>query len=250
LFYRAQAPELGQLDGSKYRSSIKSAMENQERIMSVEIGQGGVVEIRGMVPIFQDQKFYGAIEFASSFDLPLHEAAFQSNLKWGMSLSDEAWKLSARPKNEQIDILKGTDTYFQYSDDVAEGLIRNANFDPRDKNYSVLNSGDKKAFIKTIKVPNFNGQPAITIAVVDDLSDRFSKATQSAVLRAGITFLLMTLILVVGYLKFDEVRHGLLGAVSAERRLMSQQAEQGVAAIEKLKNIPVEDSLSVFKLSK
>jgi len=239
LFYRAEAPELGQFDVTKFRRTIKSAMDNQERIMAVETGQGGVVAIRGIVPIFQDEKFYGAIEFVSNFDLPLQNAAFQSNLKWGISLSQEVWKTSERPPNEKKDIQKGTDTYFQYSDELAEAIIRKANFDPRNKDYSVINSGDKKVFIKTIKVLNFSGVPTITIAVIDDLSDQFSAATQTAGLRAGVTFLVLALILIGGYLKFGDIRHGLLGAVSAERRLMSEQLERGNAAIDKLKDLEI-----------
>ena len=239
LFYRAEAPELGQFDVTKFRRTIKSAMDNQERIMAIETGQGGVVAIRGIVPIFQDEKFYGAIEFVSNFDLPLQNAAFQSNLKWGVSLSQEVWKTSERPPNEKKDIQKGTDTYFQYSDDLAEAIIRKANFEPRNKDYSVINSGDKKVFIKTIKVLNFSGVPTITIAVIDDLSDQFSAATQAAGLRAGVTFLVLAFILIGGYLKFGDIRHGLLGAVSAERRLMSEQLERGNAAIDKLKDLEI-----------
>ena len=239
LFYRAEAPELGQFDVTKYRRTIKSAMDNQERIMAVETGQGGVVAIRGIVPIFQDEKFYGAIEFVSNFDLPLENAAFQSNLKWGVSLSQEVWKTSERPNNDKKDIQKGTDTYFQYSDELAEAIIRKADFDPREKNYSVINSGNKKVFIKTIKVLNFYGVPTITIAVLDDLSEQFSAATQTAALRAGITFLILALLLVGGYLKFGDIRHGLLGVVSAERRLMNEQLARGNAAIDKLKDIEI-----------
>jgi len=239
LFYRAEAPELGQFDVTKYRRTIKSAMDNQERIMAVETGQGGIVAIRGIVPIFQDEKFFGAIEFVSSFDLPLQNAAFQSKLKWGVSLSQEVWKTSERPNNEKKDIPKGTDTYFQYSDESAETIIRNANFDPHDKNYFVLNSGDKKVFIKTIKVLNFSGVPTITIAVIDDLSDHFSAATLGAIVRAGITFLVIALILIAGYLKFGDIHQGLLGAVSAERRLMNQQLQRGTEAIDKLKDVEI-----------
>ena len=239
LFYRAEAPELGQFDVTKYRRTIKSAMDNQERIMAVETGQGGVVAIRGIVPIFQDEKFYGAIEFVSNFDLPLQNAAFQSNLKWGVSLSQEVWKTSERPNNDKKDIQKGTDTYFQYSDELAEAILRKANFDPRDKNYSVIDSGDKKVFIKTIKVLNFSGVPTITIAVIDDLSNQFSAATQAAALRSGVTFLVLALLLIGGYLKFGDIRHALLGAVAAERRLMSEQLERGNNAIDKLKDIEI-----------
>jgi len=239
LFYRAEAPELGQFDITKYRNTIKAAIENQERIMAVETGQGGVVAIRGIVPIFQDERFYGVIEFVSNFDIPLENAAFESKMKWAISLSDEVWKKSERPSNEKKDIHKGTDTYFQYSDDAAENIIRNTNFDPRDKNYAVLDSNDRKVFIKTIKVLNFVGVPTITIAVIDDLTERFSTALMGAVVRGGITFLLLGLVLIIGYLKFDDMRHGLLGAVSAERRAIKEQLEQGKIAIEKLKEVEI-----------
>lgn len=239
LFYRAEAPELGQFDVTQYRKTIKSAMDNQERIMAVETGQGGVVALRGIVPIFQDEKFYGAIEFVSSFDLTLQNAAFQANMKWGLSLSQDVWKRAERPIDEKKDIAKGTDTYFQYSDEVAEAIIRNANFDPRDKNYTIQNSGDKKVFIKTLKVLNFSGVPTITIAVIDDISERFWAATQGALFRAVLAFLLLSLILAGGYLKFDDIRHGLLGAVGEERRLIKQQLERGAFAIDKVKDFEI-----------
>ena len=86
MFYRAGAPELGQFDASKFRAAVVAANTRQDRIMAVETGQGGVIGIRGIVPVIWEDKFYGVIEFVSDLTIPLHGASVESHFKWGQVL--------------------------------------------------------------------------------------------------------------------------------------------------------------------
>ena len=92
LFYRAHHPELGQMDMSKVRHSVVEVSKKQQRLMVVETGDGGVVGIRALVPVFKEEEFQGAIEFVTSFHYPLEEAADKSEMSWGFGITEAVWK--------------------------------------------------------------------------------------------------------------------------------------------------------------
>ena len=237
LFYRAKNAEMGQQDMSKIRKTVVSSILRQERMMAVETGTGGVIGIRAIVPVFHERKFYGVIEFVSSFHIPLERAAAASKLNWAMSLGKETWQNTERPNNDKTDIAKKDDIYFDYSDSNTQTLIRDANFDPRAKEFIITDSGDRKIFLHTIKIPNFQGAPTVTVAVTDDLTLRFEAAYIASMIRFAVAFLVLSLVFVIVYVMLDAVKSGLLGSASADRKRMEQQIELGNAAIDKVKEI-------------
>ena len=237
MFYRAGAPDLGQFDGSKFRPSIVAANARQERIMAVETGQGGIVAIRGIVPVLWEDKFYGVLEFVSDFSIPLNNAANESHFKWATSISKERFAQVERTKNEKEDAEKGNDIYINYSDSQTRDIIKEIDFDPRSNEYKVVDKDGQKIYVKTFPVYNFSGVPAITIAMVDDLTDQFNAAFKSVVIKGGILFLLLAAALVAGYSKLDHLRSGFLGSIGAERRALKERMARGDAAIEKLKDL-------------
>jgi len=107
MFYRAGAPELGQFDGSKFRPAVVAANARQERIMTVETGQGGIIGIRGIVPVLWEDKFYGVLEFVSDFSIPLQGASVESHFKWATSITKERFAQVERARNEKEDAEKG-----------------------------------------------------------------------------------------------------------------------------------------------
>ena len=237
LFYRAKHAEMAQQDMSKIRKTVVSAIQRQERMMAVETGTGGIVGIRAIVPVFHERKFYGVIEFVSSFHIPLERAAAASKLNWAVSLQKETWKNTERPNNDKTDIAKKDDIYFDYSDSNTQTLIRDADFDPRAKEFVITESGDKKIFVHTIKIPNFQGVPTITVAVTDDLTLRFEAAYIASLTQFAVACVLLSLAFVIVYVMLDAVKSGLLGSVGADRKRMEQQIELGNAAIGKVKEI-------------
>ena len=237
MFYRAGAPELGQFDGSKFRPSIVTANARQERIMAVETGQGGIVAIRGIVPVIWEDKFYGVLEFVSDFSIPLNGASEESRFKWATSISKERFAQVERTRNEKEDAEKGNDIYINFSDPQTRDIIKAIDFDPRSKEYKIVDKDGQKIYVKTFPVYNFSGVPAITIAMVDDLTDQFNAAFQSAMIKGGILFLLLAAALVAGYSKLDHLRTGILGSIGAERRALKERMARGDAAIEKLKDL-------------
>ncbi|QWD27660.1 hypothetical protein G6684_05040 [Polynucleobacter paneuropaeus] len=237
MFYRAGAPELGQFDGSKFRASVVAANARQERIMAVETGQGGVIGIRSIVPVIWDDKFYGLVEFVSDFSLPLNGASVESRFQWAASITKERFAQVERARNEKEDAEKGEDIYINYSDPATRDIIKAIDFDPRSKEYKIVDNNGQKIFVKAFPIYNFVGQPTITIAMVDDLTDQFNAAFKSAVIKGGILFLLLAAALVAAYSKLDDLRTGMLGSIGAERRALKDRLARGDAAIEKLKDL-------------
>jgi len=237
MFYRAGAPELGQFDGSKFRASVVAANARQERIMAVETGQGGIIAIRGIVPVIWEDKFYGVLEFVSDFSIPLNSAATESHFKWATSISKERFAQVERSRNEKEDAEKGNDIYIYYSDPQTRDIIKAIDFDPRSKEHKIVDNDGQKIYVKTFPVYNFVGNPAITIAMVDDLTDQFNAAFKSALIKGGILFLLLAAALVAGYSKLDHLRTGFLGSIGAERKALKERMARGDAAIEKLKDL-------------
>jgi len=237
LFYRAHHSDMAQRDMSKVRKAVVSAIQSQERMMAVETGTGGIVGIRAIVPVFHDKKFYGVIEFVSSFHIPLDRAAHASKLNWALSLHKDTWQITERPNNDRTDIAKKDDIYFDYSDSNTQTLIRDAEFDPRASGFIITDSGDKTIFLQTIKIPNFQGLPTITVAVTDDLTLRFEAAYIASMTQFAVACAVLSLTFVIVYVMFDSVKSGLLGSASADRKKMEQQIELGNAAIGKVKEI-------------
>ena len=237
LFYRAHHPELGQMDMSKVRHSVVEVSKKQQRLMVVETGDGGVVGIRALVPVFKEEEFQGAIEFVTSFHYPLEEAADKSEMSWGFGITEAVWKNTERSSDDKTDIKKGDDIFFDYSDTATQNMIRVADFDPRASKFIITDAGDKKVFIHTLKVPSFNGDPIVTVAVVGDMTAKFATAMVDAWIRFTIAFLVLSLLSVIGYVKLDAIRAGMMGSFGVQREMMETQIALGQVAIEKVKQL-------------
>lgn len=144
LFYRAHHPELGQMDMSKVRHSVVEVSKKQQRLMVVETGDGGVVGIRALVPVFKGEEFQGSVEFVTSFHFPLEEAADRTGMGWAFGITDAVWKNVERPSDDKTDIKKGDDTYFDYSDTATQDIVREADFDPRATEFIVTDEGRRR----------------------------------------------------------------------------------------------------------
>ena len=237
LFYRAHHPELGQMDMSKVRHSVVEVSKKQQRLMVVETGDAGVVGIRALVPVFKGEEFQGSVEFVTSFHFPLEEAADRSGMGWAFGITDAVWKNVERPSDDKTDIKKGDDIFFDYSDSATQDIVRDADFDPRATEFIVAATWEKKVFLHTLKVPSFNGEPVVTVAVVGDLTAKFAAAMADAWIRFAATFAVLSLLLVLGYVQLDTIRSGMFGSFVAQRQLMETQITLGQAAIEKVKDL-------------
>lgn len=236
LFYRAHHPELGQMDMSKVRHSVVEVSKKQQRLMVVETGAGGVVGIRALVPVFKKEEFQGTIEFVTSFHYPLEEAADRSGMGWAFGITEAVWKNVERPNDDKTDIKKGEDVFFEYSDAAIQKIVKVADFDPRAKDFIITEAEDKTIFIHTLKVPSFNGEPVVTVAVVGDMTAKFATAMIEACIRFAIAFVVLSLLLVLGYVKLDAIRAGMMGSFGAQRQMMENQIALGQVAIEKVKD--------------
>jgi signal transduction histidine kinase len=225
------------MDMSKVRHAVVEVSKKQQRLMVVEAGAGGVVGIRALVPVFKDDAFQGMIEFVTNFHYPLEEAADRTDMSWAFGITEAVWKNTERPSDDKTDIKKGEDIYFEYSDSATQNMIRVADFDPRASNFIITDAGEKKVFIHTLKVPSFNGDPVVTVAVVGDLTAKFAAAMVDAWIRFTIAFVVLSLLFVVGYVKLDAIRAGMMGSFGAQRQMMETQIALGQLAIEKVKHL-------------
>lgn len=237
LFYRAHAPELAQMDMSKVRHAVVEVSKTQQRLMAVETGAGGVVGIRAMVPVFHEGQYQGLIEFVTNFHFPLEEAAERTGMGWAFGITDAVWKNVERPNDDKTDIKKGKDIYFEYSDAAIQNIIKAADFNPRAIDYIITEAEDKKIFLHSLKVPSFNGEPVVTVVVVGDLTSKFAAAMVSAWVRFIVTFVVLSLLMVLGYVKIDAIRAGMMGSFGAQRQMMETQIALGQVAIEKVKDL-------------
>jgi len=237
LFYRALNPELGLIDLTQIRPSLVQAVQNQQRLMAVENGIGGLLGIRALVPLFNEDKYIGTIEMVSNFNIPLGAAAKATNLKWALSMSQSVATRVQKPQDEKNDVLKEDEVYYDFSDPIAHDLILNADFDPRSKGYAILKSGDRKIYLRTVKVLDFTGTPTVTVALIDDLTDSFQDALLDALIHAGIAFIVLILAFNFVYFKFEIFKSALFGSIGIERNQMKSQVEMGQLALEKVKDL-------------
>jgi signal transduction histidine kinase len=221
---------------SKVRHSVVEVSKNQQRLMVVETGAGGVVGIRALVPVFKEEVFQGAIEFVTSFHFPLEEAADRTEMGWAFGITEAVWKNTERPNDDKTDIKKGNDVYFEYSDSAIQKIIKAADFDPRATDFIITEAEDKTVFIHSLKVQSFNGEPVVTVAVVGDVTAKFASAMIEACIRFALAFVVLSLLLVLGYVKLDAIRAGMMGSFGAQRQMMETQIALGEVAIQKVKD--------------
>jgi hypothetical protein len=215
MFYRAGAPELSQFDGSKFRPSILAAIERRDRVMTIETGKGGTVAIRAIVPVTWEDKFVGVVEYASDFNIPLNGAARESHFKWALGVNKDRLKAVERSKNDDTDAFLGDDVFFEYSDKATQEIIKSLTFDSRGKEYQIIEKGGHTYFIRTIPVFNFSGNPTITIAMIDNISDAYAIAFKSSTLRGLTVFVVLVISLLFAYFKVDHFRAAIMGSIGA-----------------------------------
>ncbi len=237
LYYKAGDPKSFGMDLGKFRKSIIAANERRQKIFAVETGLGGVIGVRAITPVMADDKLVGALEFVTDFNIPLERASATTGLKWSVGLMKEVSDRVERPADPKTDAWKGTDVFYIYSDPVTGELVRELNFDPRDKKYELGTSGKRTVFVKTFPVLNFSGVPTIVIATCLDVTDAFADILQSVAIKTGILFLIIAVAGSVGYFKFGQMRAGLTGALNRQKLELVERAAACDAAVAKLREV-------------
>ncbi|MEJ0069869.1 MAG: cache domain-containing protein [Pseudomonadota bacterium] len=237
LYYRAGRPDEFGMDLSAFRRSIVAANERRQRVLAIETGQGGVVALRAIVPVTVDGKFIGVLEFVSGFDIPLERASETAGLAWAVSLNKETAERVERPVDPKVDSWQNNDVYFHYSDPQTAQAVRSISFDPRSKDYSLAVAGGRTIFVKTFPVVNFSGQPTITIATLLDVSAPFADVFQSVAIKSAILFLVLAVGGSVAFVKFGQIRNGLMGAIGRQKKELEERVAFCDAAVAKLKEV-------------
>ncbi|GEP53812.1 hypothetical protein RSO01_09780 [Reyranella soli] len=238
VYYRASQPNDFGADVSKYRRTVVAANERRQPVIAVETGIGGHVDVRAITPIMIDGKFAGSLEFASNLDVPLERASATAEVKWAVGISREVSERVERPADARVDVWQKDDVFYLFSDPQTAQFLRSISFDPNAPGYTVAT--DKRhhtIFVRTFQVIDFAGAPSIVVAIVDDLTDDFSDAMRSSLIRAGILFIVLAAIGLYAYVKFGQIRARLTGLVGSQRRELAQQVAVGQAALAKLKEV-------------
>lgn len=236
-YYRAGAPSETGTDLSQFRRSIVAANERRARVMAVETGLGGVVALRAIVPVVHETRFIGALEFVSSFDIPLERARATTGLNWAYSITREVNQRTERPPQPRTDVWQGDDLYIAFSDLSTAQLVREIRFDPRAADYTLARAGGRTVFVKTVPVVNFSGQPTITIAGVLDLTDDFAAVLKSVAIKCAVLFLVIAVAGSIGAIKFKEIRATMAGVIGRQTRELAERAAAGEAAAAKLRDV-------------
>jgi Double sensory domain of two-component sensor kinase len=239
IFYRAGSPNEFGMDLSKFRKSVVAATERRARISAIETGLGGLIGIRGMVPVMVDDKFIGVIEYVSNFDIPLERASETSGLKWGVSLMKDVSERVERPVDAKNDAWQGTDVYFRFSDAGTGQIIRNIKFDPRATSHTLAESDGKTVFVKTFPVVNFSGVPTITVATVLDVTQPFAEVFKSVAIKTIIIFLAIAILGSVAFIKFAQIKAQFGAALGRQKKELEERSAACDAALARLRDVDV-----------
>ena len=237
VYYRAGSPNLFGMDLSAYRKSIVAANERRTAISAIETGLGGVIGLRAITPVSVEGKFVGVIEFVSNFKIPLERASETTGLKWALSLSKEVSDRVERPIDQKNDAWQGKDVYVSYSDPATGETVRTIKFDPRGKEHSLAKVGGQTFYVKTFPIVNFSGIPTITVATVLDVSEPFAEALRSAGSKAGILFLLISVLGSIGVIKFAQIKAQFGGMMGHQKKELEEKAAACDAALAKLRDV-------------
>lgn len=237
LFYRAGKPNEIGVDVSRYRRTIVAASERQERVLAVETGIAGQVDVRAIVPVVSDGKFVGTLELASNFDVPLERASEVSGLKWALGITRETSERVERPADPKIDSWQKDEVFFRYGDPETAHIMHSISFDPGSKTYALVNARDRTIFVKSFPVIDFAGAPSITIATLRDLTDTFNGAMRTSMTRGLIAFLALSVIGSFAYVRFGQIRQKLTGMVGRQRKELEERVAFCDAAVARLKEV-------------
>lgn len=237
VYYRAGSPTQFGMDLSTFRKSIVAANERRASISAVETGLGGVIGLRAITPVTVEGNFVGVIEFVSNFKIPLERASETSGLQWALSLNKETSERVERPVDQKNDAWQGNDVYFTFSDPATGQTMRSIRFDPRSKDHTLARTDGRTFYVKAFPVVNFSGIPTITVATVLDVSHDFGSVLHSATVKAGILFLLASILGSVGIVKFAKIKAQFGGALSRQRKELEERAASYDAALSRLRDV-------------
>ena len=238
VYYRAGQPNDSGADVSRYRKTVVAANERQQRVIAIETGIGGRVDIRAIVPVVVDGRFVGSLEFASNLDVPLERASETAEVKWAIGIARDVSDRVERPVDPRVDVWEKDTVFYLFSDPQTAQLLRGVSFDPNAKGDTLATDRHRHTiFVRTFPVIDFAGAPSIIIAIVDDLTDDFADVLRSVLIKAGILFVVLAAIGIVAYVRFGQIRARLTGLVGSQRRELARQIALGEAALAKLKDV-------------
>jgi signal transduction histidine kinase len=237
VYFRGGKPDELGMDVSKYRPTLVAASERQKTIMAVETGVGGQVDVRAIVPLLSEGKFAGLLELASNFDAPLERASETAELSWAVGITRESSERSGRPPDTKSDVWQKDYVFFHYSDPGTAQIVRSIKFDPQDKAFALLSERGRTIFVKTFPVIDFSGAPAITIAVLRDVTDPFGAVLRTALAKALVLFLAISAAGAFAFVRFGQIRERLTGVVGRQRRELAERVAFCDAAVASLKDV-------------
>jgi K+-sensing histidine kinase KdpD len=115
--------------------------------------------------------------------------------------------------------------------------MRTIGFDPNAKSFTLATDRSRTIFVRTFPVVDFTGARSIVIATLQDVTDAFNGVLRSVVIKAGILFLVLSLIGIYAYVKFGQVRAALMGLVGSQERELAERIAFCDAATAKLKEV-------------
>ena len=226
MYYRAGSPNSFGQDLSGYRKSIVAANERRAAVSAIESGMGGLIGIRSIAPVMLADKYVGAIEFVSNFNIPLERASDISGLKWATSLMKETSERVARNVDLKSDAWQGNDVYYRFSDTNTAETVKAIKFDPRSKEHAIVNDKGRIVYVKAFPVLNFSGVPTITVATLLDVSAGYAAERQSAIISSFVIFLLLSIAGCLAFFKAGSILRSMSDTLNRQKKEHDQFIER------------------------
>ena len=237
LYLRANDPKEFGTDGSAARRSVVTSTERHAAVAGMETGLGGRLGIRAMAPILDGTRLVGVVELGDDLIAILKRARGSTGVEFAAGLDRKRSDEVERVANKATDAIQGTDVFFEYSSEETARLVRSQAFNARDAAGELNQSNGHAVFIRPFFISNFAGVPTVVIATVFELSQPFADARQSAAIKAGLLFVVLSIGATVGLLQFQKIQQGFARVVFGERRKLEEMTRALEQAQHRLRDV-------------
>ncbi len=187
-------------DLSSFRFSVLKISQTQTPVKGIEIGRGGFV-IRGISPIFHENKYIGSAESLFPFNQLISQMVLAENEHLMVFLDDEsaeiAWRLQENEKVGSYTFVTSDQVYDISS--IEEDHLQAGQTNP------FFEIKDKQA-ISAFPLPDFNGEPCGVVYYSKDLDEIIAGENKAMIsFLAVLVFTLAGMFLVIFYISANYI---------------------------------------------
>lgn len=239
LFLRSTDSKEFGTDGSAARRAVVMANERRAPVSGMETGLGGRLTIRAIAPVMDGTRLVGVVELGDDLVALLRRARAATGVEFAAGLDRKRSEEVERPVDKAKDSIQGTDVFFEYSSEAAGRLVQGVSFNARDPAGQLVQSGGRSVYLRPFVINSFAGVPTVAVTTVADLTPQFAEARQTATVKGGILFVIVSLGAVLGLQQFQKLRDGFTRVVFGEHRKLQETTRALEIAQDKLKKAEI-----------